>query len=301
MSESRRIRVRFPRFGRRRNQPPPDARRNPARPGGRRRRARSGRGTRRFRSLPGGGVAGPRTGAHRRRAARSVRGGPAPGFRPPRPPAPSPGERRVESRFAAAAAAIRARADAALGRLDAERHRARARGSASKPAPSANGSASPRSPARCLRASASKRATRRRRPPRRNSPGSAGITASPTTARRASPAGGGRGLLVAVALAETTANGLLLHSASTEGVVASWTFAALITAMNVGLLGWLIGELIFRRMIVAGALRRAVLALALLPCLGIAALLHFGFRALPGRRLRPRRLARRPRAGPRRH
>ena len=96
----------------------------------------------------------------------------------------------------------------------------------------------------------------------------------------ATPRASGRGwvwLLLAVALAETTANGLLLHAASTEGVVSNWLFAGLVTAMNVGLLGWLIGDLVFRRMLGAGALRRSLLAAALLPCLALAVLLHFGF------------------------
>jgi len=94
------------------------------------------------------------------------------------------------------------------------------------------------------------------------------------------PRPAGRGwiwLLAGVALAETTANGLLLHSASTEGLVANWVLAGLVTAMNVGLLGWLVGDLIFRRMLHAGAFRRVLLTGALIPCLVVAALLHFGF------------------------
>ena len=60
-------------------------------------------------------------------------------------------------------------------------------------------------------------------------------------------------------------------------MVSNWLFAALVTGMNVGLLGWVMGDLIFRRLLGAGALRRVVLAGALLPCLFLAGLLHFGF------------------------
>ena len=191
--------------------------------------------------------------------------------------APSPGERRVESRFLQAIGRIRAAADSALDRLQAEQHRARTDairieaeavrerervGSLASVEPACQ-----RIEARYLRSQAADREL-------------AGFRRRHGLPDYATPRASGRGwvwLLLAVALAETTANGLLLHAASTEGVVSNWLFAGLVTAMNVGLLGWLIGDLVFRRMLGAGALRRSLLAAALLPCLALAVLLHFGF------------------------
>ena len=276
MSESRRIRVRFPRFGRRRNHPPPDAGETPPAPEDAAAAPDPGGELDGFDPFPEEASPVPEpalTDAERLEAFEEARAG----VPTPEAAAPSPGERRVENRFAAAAAAIRARADAALGRLDAERHRARARGIRLE-----TGAERERERLASLSGAlpACQRLEARYQEAQAAQKELAGFRRDHGLPDYRAPRQSGRGwawLLVAVALAETTANGLLLHSASTEGVVASWTFAALITAMNVGLLGWLIGELIFRRMIVAGSLRRAVLALALVPCLGIAGLLHFGF------------------------
>ena len=191
--------------------------------------------------------------------------------------APSPGERRVEGRFQAALARIRALTDGALGRLQAAQHEARTRavrieaGAARErergPALSDVQAACQRLDARYLQAqAAAKELTGFRR-----------ARGLPDYATPRPPSRGWMWLLLAVAVAETTANGLLLHAASTEGVLSNWLFAALVTAMNVGLLGWVMGDLIFRRMLGAGALRRVLLAGALLPCLFLAGLLHFGF------------------------
>ena len=195
----------------------------------------------------------------------------------PEAAAPSPGERRVEGRFLQAIARLRAAADSALGRLQAAQHRARTDavrieaeavrererlGSLAAVEPVCQ-----RIDALYLRSQAADREL-------------AGLRRHHGLPDYATPRASGRGwvwLLLAVALAETTANGLLLHAASTEGVVSNWLFAGLVTAMNVGLLGWLIGDLVFRWMLGAGALRRSLLAAALLPCLALAVLLHFGF------------------------
>ena len=191
--------------------------------------------------------------------------------------APSPGERRVETRFLRAMAAIRGRADAALGRLETAHHEARtralrleaeaARERERLASRSGVQAACQRIEARYSRAQTAEKEL-------------GGFRRDRGLPDYATPRPSSRGwvwLLLAVAFAETTANGLLLHSASTEGAVSNWLFAALVTAMNVGLLGWLIGDLIFRRMLRAGALRRTLLAAALLPCLFLAGLLHFGF------------------------
>ncbi len=213
------------------------------------------------------------TASERREAEKEARAGvPA-----PEAAAPSPGERRVESRFARAGAAIRARADEALGRLDAAHREARTRavrleseaGREREHTAPLSGAlpAFSRIEARYEEAQAAQQEL-------------AGFRRECGLSEYASPRQPSRGwawLLAAVALAETTANGLLLHSVSTEGILANWTFAALVTAMNVGLLGWLIGDLILRRMLRTGMLRRVFLAAALVPCLSVGALLHFGF------------------------
>lgn len=191
--------------------------------------------------------------------------------------APSPGERRTESRFLEGIARIRGLADGALGRLRAAQHEARTRavriesGATRErergPALADVQAACQRLDSRYVRSQAAAKEL-------------AGFRRARGLPDYVSPRPPSRGwmwLLLAVAAAETTANGLLLHSASTEGVVSNWLFAALVTGMNVGLLGWVMGDLIFRRMLGAGALRRAVLAGALLPCLFLAGLLHFGF------------------------
>ena len=195
----------------------------------------------------------------------------------PEAAAPSPGERRVERRFLQAIARIRGAADRALGRLQAAQHQARTdavrteaeagrererTGSLAGVQPACQ-----RIEALYLRSQAADKEL-------------AGLRRQYGLPDYATPRDSGRGwvwLLLVVAVAETTANGLLLHAASTEGVVSNWLFAGLVTAMNVGLLGWLIGDLIFRRMLGAGALRRSLLAAALVPCLALAVLLHFGF------------------------
>jgi hypothetical protein len=191
--------------------------------------------------------------------------------------APSPGERRVESRFVQAIARMRTAADRALGRLQAAQHQVRtdairveAEAARERERIRSLAAAEPacqRIDALHARSQAAEKEL-------------AGFRRKQGLPDYATPRESGRGwvwLLLAVALAETTANGLLLHAASTEGVVSNWLFAALVTAMNVGLLGWLIGDLIFRRMLGGGALRRGLLAAALLPCLALAVLLHFGF------------------------
>ncbi len=190
---------------------------------------------------------------------------------------PSPGERRLEGRFRKALAAIRTRADQVLADLGAALHAARtealgveaeaARERDRAAALAAVGPACQRLEAHFRRARTAEEEL-------------AGFRRERGLPDYATPRPGGRGwiwLLLAVALAETTANGLLLHSASTEGAVSNWLFAGLVTAMNVGLLGFVIGDLIFRRMLRAGALRRTLLATALAPCLLVAGLLHFGF------------------------
>lgn len=195
----------------------------------------------------------------------------------PEASAPSPGERRVESRFLQAAARIRGAADRALGRLQAAQHHART-GAVRIEAEAVR----ERERIRSLAAAepACQRIEARYLGSQAADKELAGFRRQHGLPDYATPRDSGRGwiwLLVVVALAETTANGLLLHAASTEGVVSNWLFAGLVTAMNVGLLGWLIGDLIFRRMLGAGALRRSLLAAALLPCLALAVLLHFGF------------------------
>ncbi|MYE43969.1 MAG: hypothetical protein F4X79_08095 [Acidobacteria bacterium] len=191
--------------------------------------------------------------------------------------APSPGERRAESRFLEGIARIRGLADGALGRLRAAQHEARTRAvriEAAATRERERGSALADVQAACQRldsryvrsqAAAKELAGFRR------------VRGIPDYVTPRPPSRGWVWLLLAVAVAETTANGLLLHSASTEGVVSNWLFAALVTGMNVGLLGWVMGDLIFRRMLGAGPLRRVVLAGALLPCVFLAGLLHFGF------------------------
>lgn len=199
------------------------------------------------------------------------------GVPPPDAEIPSPGEQRVESRFRAAMGRIAAAADRGFARLDeawtaarADASRIEAGAAAERQRTEALGGALPacqRIEARYREAQAAKRELD-------------GFRADRGIPEYRTPRPAGRGwiaLLVGVALAETTANGLLLHSASTEGVVANWIFAALVTALNVGLLGWIIGDLVFRRMLHAGALRRTLLACSLLPCLVVAGLLHFGF------------------------
>ncbi len=191
--------------------------------------------------------------------------------------APSPGERRAESRFLEGIARIRGLADGALGRLRAAQHGARTRavriesGATRErergPALADVQAACQRLDSRYVRSQAAAKELAGFRRAR-------GL---PDYVTPRPPSRGWMWLLLAVAAAETTANGLLLHSASTEGVVSNWLFAALVTGMNVGLLGWVMGDLIFRRMLGAGALRRVVLAGALLPCLFLAGLLHFGF------------------------
>ena len=190
---------------------------------------------------------------------------------------PSPGERRLEARFLAAMGRIASAADRGFARLDEAWSATRAEAAliesgaaAERQRTDALGGPLPvyqRIEARYQAALTAERELRGFRKDR-------GIPDYQT------PRPGGRGwilLLLGVALAETTANGLLLHSASTEGVVANWIFAALVTALNVGLLGWILGDLVFRRMLHASALRRALLAFATVPCLLIAVLLHFGF------------------------
>ncbi len=213
------------------------------------------------------------TGAERAEAEEEARHGiPAPGAA-----RPSPGEQRVEARFRDAMARIVAAADRGFARLDEMWSAARADGArietgaaSERQRTEALGGALPvcqRIEARYQEAQAAQRELDGFRKDR-------GIPQYRT------PRPAGRGwivLLVGVALAETTANGLLLHSASTEGVVANWVFAALVTALNVGLLGWIVGDLVFRRMLHAGALRRTLLGFALVPCLLVAGLLHFGF------------------------
>ena len=191
--------------------------------------------------------------------------------------APSPGERRTESRFLEGIARIRGLADGALGRLRAAQHEARTRAvriESGATRERERGAALADVQAACQRldsryvrsqAAAKELAGFRR------------ARGLPDYVSPRPPSRGWMWLLLSVAAAETTANGLLLHSASTEGVVSNWLFAALVTGMNVGLLGWVMGDLIFRRMLGAGALRRVVLAGALLPCLFLAGLLHFGF------------------------
>ncbi len=191
--------------------------------------------------------------------------------------APSPGERRVTGRFLAAMGEIRSRAETALGRLTAARDGALA-GSARVEA-AAEGE-------RGRIASLSAAAPRLQRietrfhradAARRELDGFRERLGLPDYATPRASSRSWIWLLLAVAVAETTANGLLLHSASTEGVLANWGFAALVTGMNVGLLGWLFGDLICRRMLHATPLRRGLLAAALVPCLALATLLHFGF------------------------
>ena len=191
--------------------------------------------------------------------------------------APSPAERRVEGRFQEAMARVRSGAEATLARLRAAQGEARTRAlrieaDAARERDRAASLADvqpacQRIEARHLGAqTAAKELAGFRR--ERGIPDY--VTPRP-------PTRGWVWLLVGVAVLETTANGLLLHSASTEGVVSNWLFAALVTAMNVGLLGWFVGDLIFRRMVGASALRRWLLAGALVPCLFLAGLLHFGF------------------------
>ncbi len=190
---------------------------------------------------------------------------------------PSPGERRVEGRFRQAMAAIQSAATAALTELgarlsesrheanrleaDAARERERVRSLANVDA-------------------ACQRLDNRYRRSRAAASELAGFRRARGIPDHVNPRPRSRGwiwLLLIVSLAETSANGILLHSASTEGVLANWLFAGLVTAMNVGLLGWLVGDLIARRMLGATPGRTWLLAGALAPCLLLAGLLHFGF------------------------
>ena len=191
--------------------------------------------------------------------------------------APSPGERRVEGRFQEAMSRIRSRAEAALARLRAAQHEARTRAIRVEA-----GAARERDRARSLAdvQAACQRIETRHLNAQTAVKELAGFRRERGIPDYVTPRPSTRGwvwLLVAVAVVETTANGLLLHAASTEGVVSNWLFAALVTAMNVGLLGWLVGDLIFRRMLGAGALQRWLLAGSLVPGLFLAGLLHFGF------------------------
>ena len=191
--------------------------------------------------------------------------------------APSPGERRVEGRFQEAMARIRSRAEEALARLRAAQREARTRAIRVEA-----GAARERDRAGSLAdvQAACQRIETRHLNAQTAAKELAGFRRERGIPDYVTPRPSTRGwvwLLVAVAVVETTANGLLLHAASTEGVVSNWLFAALVTAMNVGLLGWLVGDLIFRRMLGAGALQRWLLAGSLVPCLFLAGLLHFGF------------------------
>ncbi|MDE2882432.1 MAG: hypothetical protein OXP70_11295 [Acidobacteriota bacterium] len=191
--------------------------------------------------------------------------------------APSPGERRAESRFLEGIARIRGLADGALGRLRAAQHEVRTRAVRIE-----SGATRERERGQALadvQAACQRLDSRyvRSQAAAKELAGFRRARGLPDYVTPRPPSRGWMWLLLAVAVAETTANGLLLHSASTEGVVSNWLFAALVTGMNVGLLGWVMGDLIFRRMLGGGALRRAVLAAALLPCLFLAGLLHFGF------------------------
>ncbi len=191
--------------------------------------------------------------------------------------APSPGERRVEGRFQEAMARARSRAEEALARSRAAQREARTRAIRVEA-----GAARERDRALSLAdvQAACQRIETRHLNAQTAAKELAGFRRERGIPDYVTPRPSTRGwvwLLVAVAVAETTANGLLLHAASTEGVVSNWLFAALVTAMNVGLLGWLVGDLIFRRMLGAGALRRWLLAGSLVPCLFLAGLLHFGF------------------------
>lgn len=192
-------------------------------------------------------------------------------------PAPSPGERRVQSRFQQAMAGIRSRADGALARLQAAQHQTRTRAIRLEA-----GAARERDralslsdvQADCQRIEA---LHVRAQTAGKELAGFRRARGLPDYATPRPPSRSWVWILVAVAAAETTANGLLLHAASTEGVVSNWLFAALVTGMNVGLLGWFVGDLISRRVLGAGALQRALLMAGLLPCLFLAGLLHFGF------------------------
>ena len=191
--------------------------------------------------------------------------------------APSPGERRVEGRFQKAMARVRSRAEEALARLSAAQREARTRAIRV-----GAGAARERDRAGSLAdvQAACQRIETRHLNAQTAAKELAGFRRERGIPDYVTPRPSTRGwvwLLVAVAAVETTANGLLLHAASTEGVVSNWLFAALVTAMNVGLLGWLVGDLIFRRMLGAGALQRWLLAGSLVPCLVLAGLLHFGF------------------------
>lgn len=264
----RRVRVRF---SKRKGERPPEGSTGSPGDGG-----ASGPSPEAFNPFTGGAFRAPDpalTAAERQEAEAEGREG-IPG---PDAAAPSPGERRVESRFLQAVGRIRTAADRALGRLQAAQHqvrtdaiRAEAEAVHERESIRSLAAAEPacqRIDALYLRSRTAEKEL-------------AGFRRKQGLPDYATPRDSGLGwvwLLVAVALAETTANGLLLHAASTEGVVSNWLFAALVTAMNVGLLGWLIGDLIFRRMLGGGALRRGLLAAALLPCLALAVLLHFGF------------------------
>ncbi len=190
---------------------------------------------------------------------------------------PSPGERRVRARFREAMADVRVRAEAALGRLKAEQgetgsHAVRLEAEAAREREQLRALADVDAEAQRLEdrfqrvraANAELAGFRRER----------GI---PDHVRPRPKSNGWIWLLAIVAAAETTANGVLLHSASTEGIVSNWLFAALVTAMNVGLLGWIVGDLIFRRLPGSTGGRRWLLGGALLPCLALAVVLHFGF------------------------
>ena len=83
--------------------------------------------------------------------------------------------------------------------------------------------------------------------------------------------------LAVVAFVETLGNGLLIHSGTTDGFLASWGFAALISAATVGALGWLMSDLIFRRWRFASLGKRLILVGALAGPLAIFATMHFGF------------------------
>lgn len=83
--------------------------------------------------------------------------------------------------------------------------------------------------------------------------------------------------LAAVAFVETLANGILVHSGTTDGFLASWGFALLISAATVGGLGWLMSDLVFRRWRFGGLWKRLLLSGALLGSLVVFTATHFGF------------------------
>lgn len=84
--------------------------------------------------------------------------------------------------------------------------------------------------------------------------------------------------LLVIFLLESALNGALIYQGSTTGLLLAVLQAGFVGAINVGLLGWLLGSLVGRRWRFAGfGGRAAAVGLTLLIALPVATVLHLGF------------------------